>query len=259
MRLKKFKFKKVNSTNNTAIRIIKNSNFKFGMVTADTQLSGKGQYGKKWISNKGNLFVSFFHEIKNINISLSTLTKINCLLVKKTIEKYYKKKIVFKKPNDLLINKKKISGILQEIISVSGNEFLIVGIGVNLIKSPKIKNINRSISTLTKINCLLVKKTIEKYYKKKIVFKKPNDLLINKKKISGILQEIISVSGNKFLIVGIGVNLIKSPKIKNYPTTNLSELINKPINKINFENELKVLFVKNLSRMYKINNKVNKK
>ena len=40
MRLKKFKFKKVNSTNNTAIRIIKNSNFKFGMVTTDTQLSG---------------------------------------------------------------------------------------------------------------------------------------------------------------------------------------------------------------------------
>ena len=49
------------------------------------------------------------------------------------------------------------------------------------------------------------------------------------------------------------------PKIKNYPTTNLSELINKPINKINFENELKVIFEKNLSRMYKINNKVNKK
>ena len=59
--------------------------------------------------------------------------------------------------------------------------------------------------------------------------------------------------------MGIGVNLIKSPKIKNYPTTNLSELINKPINKINFENELKVIFVKNLSRMYKVNNKINKK
>ena len=109
------------------------------------------------------------------------------------------------------------------------------------------------------IKKFISKKTIEKYYKKKIVFKKPNDLLINKKKISGILQEIISVSGNEFLIIGIGVNLIKSPKIKNYPTTNLSELINKPINKIDFENELKVIFVKNLSRMYKINNKVNKK
>src|SRR5210317_1823421 len=135
MKLKKFKFKKVNSTNNTAIRIIRNSNFKFGMVTADTQLSGKGQYGKKWISNKGNLFVSFFNEIKNINISLKTIIKIKYFLFKNIIEKYYKKKIIFKKPNDLLINKKKISGILQEIISVSGNKFLILGIGVNLIKN----------------------------------------------------------------------------------------------------------------------------
>ena len=181
MKFKIFRFKKVESTNNTAIRIIKNSNINYGMIISESQNNGRGQYGKKWISYKGNLFVSFFHELKNINTSLSTLTKINCLLVKK-----------------ILI----------------------------------------------------------KYCKKKIVFKKPNDLLINKKKICGILQEIISVSGNKFLIVGIGVNLIKSPEIKNYPTTNLSELINKPVNKINFENELKVIFEKNLSRMYKINHKV---
>ena len=62
----------------------------------------------------------------------------------------------------------------------------------------------------------------------------------------------------KFLIVGIGINLVKSPKIKNYPTTNLLELINKNVNKLVFENELKLLFEKNLSRMYKINFKLNK-
>jgi BirA family biotin operon repressor/biotin-[acetyl-CoA-carboxylase] ligase len=114
-----------------------------------------------------------------------------------------------------------------------------------------------SLSALTKVNCLLVKKNLEKYYKKKIIFKKPNDLLINKKKISGILQEIISISDNRFLIVGIGINLVKNPKIKNYPTTNLFELINKRINKTIFENELKVIFEKNLTRMYKISNKFN--
>ena len=103
MRFKKFKFKKVKSTNNTAIRIIRSSNFRFGMVIAETQSNGKGQYGKKWISDKGNLFVSFFHELKNINISLPSLTKINCLMVKKVLQKYYKKKIVIKKPNDFLI------------------------------------------------------------------------------------------------------------------------------------------------------------
>ena len=182
MKFKKFNFKKVKSTNDTAIRIIRNTDFKFGMVISDTQLSGKGQYGNKWISYKGNLFVSFFYELKNINTSLSTLTK---------------------------------------------------------------------------INCLLVKKILSKYCKKKIVFKKTNDLLIDKKKISGILQEIISISDNRYLIIGIGINLIKSPKIKNYPTTNLYELTDKPINKKNFENDLKEAFEKNLSKMYKTNYKMN--
>ena len=182
MKFKKFKFKKVKSTNNTAIRIIKNSNYKYGMVMSDTQSMGKGQYGKNWISQKGNLFVSFFYDLKNINLSLQSLTKINCLLVKK-----------------LLLN----------------------------------------------------------YYKKNIIFKKPNDLLIKKKKISGILQETISIFDNRFLIVGIGINIIKSPKIKNYPTTSLHELTNKRVNISEIENKLKLIFEKNLSKMYKLNNKLN--
>ena len=147
---------------------------------SDTQTMGRGQYGKKWISHKGNLFVSFFHDLKNIDLSLTRLTKINCLLVKK-----------------LLTN----------------------------------------------------------YYKKNIIFKKPNDLLVQKKKISGILQETVSILDNKFLIVGIGINIVKSPKIKNYQTTTcIDELTNKSINKREIENKLKLIFETNLSKMYKIIN-----
>ena len=47
MKLRKFHFKKVNSTNDTAIRIIKNTNNKFGIIIAKNQKKGKGQYGKK--------------------------------------------------------------------------------------------------------------------------------------------------------------------------------------------------------------------
>ena len=183
MKFKKFKFTKVKSTNNTAIRIIKNSNCKFGMIVSDIQTNGRGQYGKKWISQKGNLFVSFFYELKNINLSISKLTKVNCLLVKK-----------------LLAN----------------------------------------------------------YYVKNITFKKPNDLLIKKKKISGILQETVSILSNKFLIVGIGINIKKSPKIKNYLTTNLAELTNKDISKREIENKLKLIFEIYFSKMYKINYNYNK-
>ena len=178
MKLKQFNFKKVKSTNLTAIRLIKSLNNEFGMIISEAQSNGKGQYGRKWISYKGNIFLSFFYKLENINLSLNSLTKKNCLLVKEVISKYYKKKITFKSPNDLLINKKKICGILQE--------------------------------------------KIEK-------------------------------SKNKYLIVGIGINLIKNPNIPNYPTSNLLEITKRKINKSKIEKDLKISFEKFLSKYYKTN------
>ncbi len=176
MKFKIFRFKKVESTNNSAIRIIKNTNTDYGMIIANKQTSGRGQYGKKWISYNGNLFVSFFYKFDHLTVSLKQITKINSLLVKKLLSVYYKKKIAFKKPNDLLINKKKICGILQE----------------------KISKLNK-----------------------------------------------------KYLIVGIGINLIKNPNLKNYPTTNLSELLNKKVSKNKIEKQLKKIFEIKLSKLYK--------
>jgi len=140
MKLKNFNFKIVNSTNDLAIQIIKNTNNKSGIVIAEKQKKGRGQYGKKWNSFKGNLFVSIFFQVNMVKLSLKNLTKINCLLVKKLLSSFYKGKIIIKKPNDLLIDNMKISGILQETLSKSGEQFIIVGIGINLIKSPSIKN-----------------------------------------------------------------------------------------------------------------------
>ena len=177
MKIKRFNFKKVNSTNRTAIKIIKNSKFDYGMVVSENQKNGKGQYGKKWISYKGNLFVSLFYNIDNIDSSIKKLTRMNCLLVKKLISKFYKKEIFFKSPNDLLINNKKISGILQEII----------------IKDDK-----------------------------------------------------------KYLIVGIGINIVKSPNINKYPTTNLLEVVGKKINYKKMVNQLKLIFEKDLSKYFKM-------
>ena len=107
MKFKKFKFKKVESTNNTALRIIKQTNCTLGMVISESQTKGKGQYGRKWISSKGNLFVSFFSELNTPHLCINTITKMNCLLVKKLLSKFTNRNIMFKKPNDLLINKKK--------------------------------------------------------------------------------------------------------------------------------------------------------
>ena len=65
-----------------------------------------------------------------------------------------------------------------------------------------------------------------------------------KKKLKNLKKNI--------LIVGIGLNLIKSPNISNYPTTNLFKITNQKINKKKFEKELKITFEKFLSKYYKI-------
>ena len=140
MKFKIFKFISVNSTNNSAIRLIKTTSLNYGMIIAEKQQKGRGQYGKKWISFKGNLFVSFFYRLDKLSLSLKQLTKINCLLVKNLLSTYCEKKIIYKRPNDLLIDKKKICGILQETIKIFNKNYLIVGIGINLKKNPKIKD-----------------------------------------------------------------------------------------------------------------------
>ena len=107
MKFKKFYFKNVNSTNDIAIKLIKKTNNKFGVIVADKQKKGRGRFGRKWISYKGNLFVSLFFSLEKINLTLKQLTKVNCLLIKKLLSYYYKNKISIKHPNDLFINKRK--------------------------------------------------------------------------------------------------------------------------------------------------------
>ena len=62
MNFKKFFYKKVNSTNDLALKKLK-TGFTKGIIISDFQKKGRGQYGKKWSSYKGNLFMSIFFEI----------------------------------------------------------------------------------------------------------------------------------------------------------------------------------------------------
>ena len=138
MKLKKFRYKNVNSTNDVAIKKIKKG-FKKGIVISEKQKKGRGRYGKKWISYKGNLFLSIFFEIKK-NIQIKKFTKINCLILRNILTKYLERKITIKLPNDLLVDGKKICGILQEKITYNEKIFMVIGIGINIVKNPFIKN-----------------------------------------------------------------------------------------------------------------------
>ena len=168
MKIKNFNYKCVNSTNDIAINLIKQKNIKAGFVLAEKQKKGRGQRGKKWISYKGNLFVSIFFSLDKINLTLKQLTKFNANLIIKLISHYYKKKIKLKLPNDILINRKKICGILQETIKKNNIQYLIVGIGLNLINSPQINRYpttNLYDLTNSKISVNKISKELKDMYK----------------------------------------------------------------------------------------------
>ena len=169
MKLKKFYFKKIKSTNNIALTFLRKGVDK-GAILADFQTKGRGQRGKNWISYKGNLFMSVFFEVCD-RISLQKLTKLNCDIVRDCLQKFTSFQIVIKKPNDIYIKKQKICGILQEILFKNKKKYMVVGIGINLNKSPKIENYSTNfINFFTKKNVtkLQIFKLLCKSYEKKI-------------------------------------------------------------------------------------------
>ena len=139
MKIKIKKFKHVKSTNDVAIKLIKRNIQGPTLITSEKQKKGRGQVGKKWISKKGNLFFSIFFKLDQKKINFKQFAILNA----------------FKWPNDLLFNKQKFCGILQEVVRFKHFDYLIVGIGLNTniapqnksFKSTCLKNIlNKSIS-----------------------------------------------------------------------------------------------------------------
>ena len=156
MKLETIKYNCVDSTNNVAIRRIKKGKIKPTLIIANLQKRGRGQYGRKWTSYRGNIFMSFYFNLKK-NINIKTLSKKVYTILKKSLEKFINEKITIKLPNDLLIKDSKVCGILQETITYNNNKYFIVGIGINLVKSPKIEN--KQVSFLQKYNNNKINKT----------------------------------------------------------------------------------------------------
>ena len=100
------------------------------------------------------------------------------------------------------------------------------------------------IKTLSKKVYKLIKKSLEKFVNEKITIKLPNDLLIKGSKVCGILQETVNYNNNKFFIIGIGINLVKGPKINNKQVSFLQKYNNNRIKKSDIYKKIKNNFEK---------------
>ncbi len=173
MKLRSLKFKRVKSTNDIALMLIKKDNIKPSIILSECQTKGRGTMGKKWISKKGNLFLSIFFDMSKKKIDFRKFAVLNAYLLKSILTKKFSNKIKIKWPNDLLFKRKKICGILQETFMNSGKKFLIVGIGINTNLDPKNSGFSStSLKNITNKNIdnkklfIMIKKSYEKLLSK---------------------------------------------------------------------------------------------
>lgn len=108
------------------------------LITTEEQTQGRGQMGASWSSQKGrNIALSFFKVFKNIEVGQQfSISMAVSLAVYDTLKHFSIPKIQVKWPNDILVEGKKLSGILIET-TLSGTQIhsAIIGIGLNVNQS----------------------------------------------------------------------------------------------------------------------------
>jgi BirA family biotin operon repressor/biotin-[acetyl-CoA-carboxylase] ligase len=126
----------VDSTNNYAANLLKLSTVAEGtVITALAQTQGRGQRGANWSSNPGeNLLCSIILYPKSIRPDEQfSLLQTVALAVHELVEELTQSVAHIKWPNDIIVQDKKIAGILIETnIAANHLQNAVVGVGINL-------------------------------------------------------------------------------------------------------------------------------
>jgi BirA family transcriptional regulator, biotin operon repressor / biotin---[acetyl-CoA-carboxylase] ligase len=100
------------------------------VVVAEEQTKGKGRGRRGWSSGKGGLYFSFSVRMENIE-GASLLSLVAALAGQNGMRKICGVYVTLKWPNDIMLEGKKIGGILAESFSYEGGRLVVVGIGIN--------------------------------------------------------------------------------------------------------------------------------
>ncbi|MFH1322773.1 MAG: biotin--[acetyl-CoA-carboxylase] ligase, partial [Methanobacteriota archaeon] len=123
-------FKETESTNILA-RDMAGSVDEGTVVIAESQTGGRGRMGRKWISPEGGIWFSVILKPKMEPLHAPRLTLLAGVAVAKTIRSYGLLAKI-KWPNDVLINGKKVCGILTEIgAEMDSIQYVVVGVGID--------------------------------------------------------------------------------------------------------------------------------
>lgn len=125
-------FKEVDSTNDVAKRLALGGAPEGTVVISEMQRKGRGRKEREWFSPKGGVWMSLILRPKIGPSQIAPLTLVAGLAVAKTLSRLYDLKCKLKWPNDVLINEKKVCGVLTEISAgIDRIDYVVAGIGIN--------------------------------------------------------------------------------------------------------------------------------
>lgn len=128
-------FNEIDSTNLYAKQIAASGCREGTLVIADNQTKARGRLGREWLSSKSQgiyMSVILKPDISPEKILILTITA--SVAVVRAIEKVLKVKLGIKWPNDIIVNNKKVCGILTEMNTQSDKiNFVVMGIGINVV------------------------------------------------------------------------------------------------------------------------------
>lgn len=133
-------FDSLDSTNEEAKRIARAGGGHGAVIWAKRQSEGKGRMGRNWVSSEGNLFVSVLLKPERPMEELSQLSFVAAVAAIEALAPLLSSEhtLQCKWPNDILLNGKKMGGILLESFQVHEKDesWVVVGVGINVDSFP---------------------------------------------------------------------------------------------------------------------------
>lgn len=220
-------FEQVDSTNLYAKRIAEGGFLDGTVIMANEQLNGRGRMGRDWVSPKGKgIWMTIMLKPRISPADASKVTLLAACAVCKAIEEISGLYTKIKWPNDIVLNGKKLCGILTEMSAeIDEINYLIIGIGVNvnidLEDFPKelqaiatsIK-IEKGLGVIRKELAAGIINNFERYYKGFIKTGSIKDYINEYKERSAVLGKEVRVTSSTLEIQGTVVDISEDGQLQ---------------------------------------------
>jgi BirA family biotin operon repressor/biotin-[acetyl-CoA-carboxylase] ligase len=123
----------VNSTNDIAKSLVGESGKEGTVILAESQTQGKGRQGRTWYSEENvGIYLSTFLKLSVPPGQTAQITLVAGVALVQAVNEFSRARAHLKWPNDILLNGKKVAGILTENCRDNTHSGVIIGIGINV-------------------------------------------------------------------------------------------------------------------------------